>query len=533
MAPSPNRRITSMVMPVVLLMLAAALPATGQSLHRYSDAPTKDWRKGPVRYIITRSEDKEFKQLDTEDLRRKAIEAFWLRRDPTPKTPGNEFRSRFWRRVRDATRLYGRDTPRPGWLTDMGKIHILFGPPDEISRDEMAEGRRGIIVWMYRNTPQIGEDRVLVGPNQVIAFAQDSSNEYRLTSEPSKMANVWEGLPNPQPIAGLNKYFKIQQRLAVNEMTRALNLTDPVISGHGGPATGTPLGMSMVLARIQQPPKAWELRAEITTREFFGTLPFRARAEFFKTASDKVHVVFNVATKSRSVTYRSTPSGDRPSVEVFARILDSTGVSLVASLEGQWDFEGAPGNSQVSLDDDLIFQGSAYLPPGAYIARLTVHDDVSGRTATTDTPFSVPDFSGQALGLSSVSLARSLETREGVGDAVVPYRFGNIQVIPRLGHDYFPSGEVAFYYQIYGAGRDPESGKPALDVTYSFLALEGEETVELGAVGFVNQEAESHGYALPLEGWPSGNYLIRINIADRVSKTETSREVAFRIIDEP
>jgi len=81
----------------------------------------------------------------------------------------------------------------------MGKIFILFGPPDEIRRNEVQEGSRGTIIWTYRNSPKIGGFSTEAGPNTVIAFAQDSTMEYRLTAEPTKLASVWEGLPNPQP----------------------------------------------------------------------------------------------------------------------------------------------------------------------------------------------------------------------------------------------------------------------------------------------------------------------------------------------
>jgi GWxTD domain-containing protein len=526
-----------LLLPVAAALLASApdgLAARRNSLHRQSDAPTPEWREGPVRYIITKSEDEEYKQLESEEARQRAIESFWRRRDPTPETPGNEFRSRFWRRVRDANRLYGRDTTKPGWLTDMGKIHVLFGPPDEISRDEMAAGRRGIIVWTYRNTPIVGgKDPVLAGPNQVVAFAQDGSGEYRLTTEPSKVADVWEGLPDPQPPMGYNKQYEAQQRFMKEAFARMIGLTDPVIRAHGGPATGGPLGLSMTLSRLQQPPREWELTSEITTREFFGSLPFRARAEFFKSSDEREHVVLTVALRSSSVTYRQAGRGEEPSVQVFARILDSTTTEMVHSLESIHDFVPAPENTDAGLDDDLLFQARAALAPGAYVARLTVLDEVSGRSSTSDTPFTVPDFGEEGLQLSSISLARSIQSDDGEAPpGPLPYRFGTLRVVPRLAHTFLPGEELAFYYQVYGAQRAPESGEPDLDVSYLFLLAEGEEFEEIGRIGFENQRADAHGYALALAGWPAGQYLVRVEVKDNIAAHRTSRELGFRIIED-
>lgn len=520
------------MVPAVLLFAVCWLGAS--SLHNPSDAPTPEWRDGPIRYIITKSEDEEYIQLDTEEERQRAVESFWRRRDPTPETPGNELRAQFWRRVREASRLYGRHTTRPGWLTDMGKIHVLFGPPDEISSDVMAEGRRDIIVWTYRNTPSVGGAEVLGGPNQVFTFAEDGSGEYRLTAEPSKVANVWEGsIFEPQPAMGFYKDLENRQRLFQAAYAQMIGLTDPVIRAHGGPPTGGALGLTMTLARLQQPPEEWELTAEVTTREFFGSLPFRARADFFKTSGEPTEVLLTLALRSSSVTYRKTASGEEPDVQAFARILDSTATQTVLSLERELDFAPAPENRAAGLDDDLVYQARFVLPPGAYLARLTVLDQVSGRTSSSDTPFTVPDFGGGRLGLSSVALARSIAQEEGGRQAEAgPYRFGSLRILPRLNQIFRPDESLGFYYQVYGAKREPASGQPRLEVSYVFLAAEGEEVLEIGRVTFENQENEAHGYSLPLEGWPAGQYLVRIEVKDEIASAEISRDLAFRIVDD-
>ncbi len=68
------------------------------------DRPTKDWYKGPVRYVITKQEVKAYKALDNELDRDNFIDWFWQRRDVIPATNENEFRDRFERRVFEAER---------------------------------------------------------------------------------------------------------------------------------------------------------------------------------------------------------------------------------------------------------------------------------------------------------------------------------------------------------------------------------------------------------------------------------------------
>ena len=52
----------------------------------------KNWLEQDVSYIITDEERKAFKALKTDEERDQFIEQFWLRRDPDPDTPENEYK---------------------------------------------------------------------------------------------------------------------------------------------------------------------------------------------------------------------------------------------------------------------------------------------------------------------------------------------------------------------------------------------------------------------------------------------------------
>ncbi len=74
-------------------------------------------------------------------------EEFWRRRDPDPDTGVNEARVEFFRRVRYTEHHfqgYG-----PGWRTDMGRIYIKYGPPDQVEAVAYQGDRPGIEVWTY------------------------------------------------------------------------------------------------------------------------------------------------------------------------------------------------------------------------------------------------------------------------------------------------------------------------------------------------------------------------------------------------
>src|SRR5688572_27784351 len=328
------RRIVAALAVGVMVLLAFPAAQAARRKVDYLDKPVPEWRQGPVRYILTKWEDEEYKSLKDQESRARFIESFWSRRDGTPGTPGNEFRAEFWKRYRDANRLYGEEVSKDGWRTDMGKIHILRGPPDEISRDLMGEGHRGTVVWTYRNSGQTG-----LGPNVVVAFARDTTGEFRLSTQPSKDADPKQGSPFLyQPPMGTTSVEQSRLLLARQQADRLFNLTDPLIRQAGGPAISSELGLLSELVKLQAPPREWEVRETILTQEFFGAVPIRARADFVKTTGDRTLVLLTTAVKSTAVHYRRAGDHLEPDVVFYGRILDVTGNDLILALDGDGDF---------------------------------------------------------------------------------------------------------------------------------------------------------------------------------------------------
>lgn len=84
--------------------------------------------EGPTRWLMLPEEEKQYRRLRTSREVIDFVEAFWLRRDPDPATPGNEFAKEFYERVEAADRLYGEGGVR-GSLTDRGRALVLLGAP--------------------------------------------------------------------------------------------------------------------------------------------------------------------------------------------------------------------------------------------------------------------------------------------------------------------------------------------------------------------------------------------------------------------
>src|SRR5208337_3994559 len=104
--------------------------ANSKALKQELSSTYKKWLNEDVRWIITPEEESTFKQLSNDEERDQFIEQFWLRRDPTPDTPDNEYKEEHYRRIAYANEHFAAGIP--GWKTDRGRIYIMYGPPDEI-----------------------------------------------------------------------------------------------------------------------------------------------------------------------------------------------------------------------------------------------------------------------------------------------------------------------------------------------------------------------------------------------------------------
>jgi len=106
-----------------ILMVTAAGVASAQ-LSKAVD----DWRNGPVSFLFTKGESKQWRKILDDEAAHRFIALFWARRDPDLKTLENEALQRFNARVAYADEHFSTEKQR-GALTDRGQLLILLGPP--------------------------------------------------------------------------------------------------------------------------------------------------------------------------------------------------------------------------------------------------------------------------------------------------------------------------------------------------------------------------------------------------------------------
>ncbi len=150
------------VFAIAFLLDSVAAASEGDKLSKKD----RKWLEQEVLAFITAGEIEIFKDLRSED-RKLFKELFWARRDPDPRTPDNEFREEYDRRIKRADGEI-RTPGQKGSLTDMGVVFMLLGRPsrnsnelreydsDPFNDDPNLDRLPQQLAWEYDPNPSLG-----------------------------------------------------------------------------------------------------------------------------------------------------------------------------------------------------------------------------------------------------------------------------------------------------------------------------------------------------------------------------------------
>lgn len=443
----------------------------------------KDWINGPVRYLAVKDEAKAFKALDNDDSRVLFIERFWGRRDPSPDTLTNEYRQLFWERVREANSQF-MDSSKSGWLTDRGKIHILYGPPTEIQEDihlrteGVTGGGHGIIRWIYEGRPQNRSDLDAI---VVVPFVRDGSGEYRVSYEPN-LSSVF-----------FDAYAIRSADDSIGDRMRAENM--------GGGRS--PLSVMLDLGKMQEvPPQEQVLLERVETAETYRTEPIVVATDRFLNA-DRGKTVL-VITADITATEAERPA-------IIARLTP-------LHVEGKPRYLGEDSFRIEELDGQRLAQGRLLVDPGSYSLTVMVADAVRVATGMHQSTVEVQPPSDR-LRFSDILWADDLQSLQyrALASYDEPYIIGPFRVRPRLDPNFRRGETVRLFYEVYGT-------QGQLTVTYQLEGLDIDGSwVGLGQPSQAPQSGVSQAWELPTsERWPEGSYRIRVEVRDEQGRMITA-----------
>jgi GWxTD domain-containing protein len=530
-----------------LPLTAVDWAATRQANQEASARLMERWPEGPVRYLLRPALLKEYQALADDPARAAWISDFWASLDPTPDTFMNEKRRDYWSRVLAANDLF-RDSTRPGWLTDRGKIYILLGPPDEIEAYPSRSGNdarydprysldapggyprhteppRGVTRWIYRNPP--GD----LDPNMIIPFREDSSGEYFLSDHGMDYDRIFS---ERAPLFSVGDDAHSRTRMQVGSRRGEARAQAKAESGRHGVPAASPLSLLGDLGEAQQEAleENW-LVGVVRSKEYFGIFPVTSTFHFYRSREGLTYVEINLAVERPAGGEAPPTSGGSTSpLSVGARLVSARDPSSAVEFPPEGGFmaladAGAPGG--------IIFQSGTGVPPGDYQLLVAISDPDSGQIGSWRENVEVPDLSGPGLMLSDLVLASRIDAEPSPSSSELkqPFLHGRLRVVPDIDAKFPTGSELSFYYQVYGARADEQDGRPRLDLEYRIERLGGQDggAEPMGArLLLEGQRDPSQAFSFPLTQWPAGAYRLTIRVTDRIASVTAERQAEFRIV---
>ncbi len=489
----------------------------------------KDWLDKDVTYIITDEERKAFKKLATDDEREKFIEEFWRRRDPDPDTDENEFKEEYYERIAYANEHFASGIP--GWRSDRGRIWIMYGKPDEREThpsggpyDRPSYEGGGMTTtypfetWFYRYLPGVGS-------GIEIEFVDPTgSGEYRIARNPSEkdaMLNI--------PGAGLT----LSEELGLSSKADRVTAMGQYGMNNYQRAQDSPFARLQLLADLSRAPqiKFNDLASAVNTGVIEeNPLNFDLRVDFFRQSDERVITAFTIQTENRDLSFTNSGGLQQARINIFGRITSVAG-RRAGIFEDPVITTATTQELTEAKERKSAYQKAVALVPGTYKVDVIVRDVTSGATGVRHVGFTVPKYDVQKLSTSTLVLASKLES---LGDqpAVGQFVIGQTKVIPNVSGIYRRGQPLGVYLQIYNAGIDQTTLRPAVDVEYVLM----KDGKEIGKQAENWQGMSDAGQRLTLarlidsQRLTPGDYELTIRIRDRVSGQALTPSAKFSIV---
>jgi GWxTD domain-containing protein len=513
--------------------------ANSKALKQELSSTYKKWLNEDVRWIITGEELSAFKQLSNDEERDAFIEQFWLRRDPTPDTPENEYKEEHYRRIAYANEHFAAGLP--GWKTDRGRIYIVFGPPDEIDAHasggdysrpmEQGGGSTSTFPfedWRYRYIEDVGQDITMEFVDTCMC------GDYHLTIDPNEKDALLH-----TPNAGLTLYEEMGITSKANRIVNsAVGGTNP------GPESGIQGNKGFtnleLLAKINSPPKVKfkDLEEVVSHKINVNLMPFEVMTDFVKVTGDTVLVPVTIQLKNRDITFASKEGIQRGTVNIFGRVTGLTG-KVAQTFEDTVQVDVPNDLLEKTIERSSLYWKAIPLRPGRYRFDVVVKDVNGDRVGTWSHGVLVPEFNEDKLASSSMILADRMEKvpskNVGSGSFVIgetKFAYPHMDA-PEKPASFKRSQRMNVWMQVYNLQPDDKTKKPSANIEYEIVNVANnqpvlhasESTDTMAKVG----EQITLEKSLALTSFQPGVYKLTVKVADNVSKQQIAPSVRFAV----
>lgn len=477
---------------VFVLRLAAPALSLAERGEKKLSPSYRHWLDVEVPYIITSDERKEFLTLESDTERDTFITAFWKVRNPNPDSDTNSFKEEHYRRLAYANEHFGVAQYENGWRTDMGKMYIVLGPPQQRAPYHELANIRPMEIWFYQTQTPV------LPPFFYLLFYKPSASEpYKLYSPrndgPVKLMTTGESRNDPVRALGILKKF------AGDEVARTAVSLLP--SEHVNLDEFAPSPESEALIQkvqdLQDNPFTKELLAARRMREQVTTSILTG-----DTAPEMSYAVFRDAAGASTVSYLvKNRLGDPRLIEEGAdKALhyDLTLKSTVLTADGKFVYEqddaltGKVTETQAVAARQKRFGAEARLPlaPGKYVVVATLTNNLNHLATRQHVAVTVPEAKAGTIGISPL-VAYTAPAPVPDAHGILPFSASRYRFTPRGAETVeIRQGEkLALVFQLWLGPKANEGAQPGTKVHVRYVF--GAEAAGRAAATTENEEVNA------------------------------------------
>lgn len=491
------------------LLLTLIFPLPAQQI-KVKDLPPEyqKWLEEEVVYIITPREREVFLQLQSNKERDIFIQAFWRQRDPTPGTPANEFKTEHFRRIEYADKFFGRETSRPGWRTDRGKIYIILGEPLSIDRFEGMNEIHATRIWTYQGFPEYG----LPARFNVVFFKRDGFGEFVLYSPAgdgphSLLSYVGSQMDVIDIESAYYKLYEIQPDIAI----RSLSL----IPGEQVYPGQVSLASDIMLSRVQELPqkKVSSTYADVLLRykdivEVDYSANYVGNDSFIQIIQDDSGVFFvHYSIEPDRLSVNTYEDKYYTNFQIHGNVQDLKGKTIF-QFEKNLPLEFSKEQISSLGSQDFALQDMFPLIPGDYKFNILLKNTVAKEFSSFESTISIPTSTSSPF-ISQLLLGYKVE-KVTSASMVKPFQIKNNHFWAQPQKIFLSQENLYTYFQIFGL---TEGLKRDGSIKYSIYKGEQEIT---SRVKNIQEYPDKFNFIeeFELKGFPPGDYKIKIDVLD-------------------
>lgn len=499
----------------------------------------KTWADQDVRWIITDQELQAFKSLGNDEERDQFIEQFWLRRNPNPDSPENEFREQHYQRIAYANEHFAAG--KPGWRTDRGHIYIAYGKPDSIDSHpsggsyerpiEEGGGQTSTFpfeIWHYRYLEGIGD-------NIDIEFVDSCMcGDFHMTIDRSEKDAL-----KHTPGAGQTLYEQMGQAKQSDRMSGGLEQL--------GAGPMSQMNQSKQFDRLDRyakllaPPviKFHDLEAFMATSKILTGPPFLfdVRTDYVKVTNDTVLVPLTLQIRNRDITFSNKDGVAMGTVNILGRV-SNLNHKAIQTFEDTVNVQ-VPSELLARTQNNVsVYWKSLPMRPGLYKVDIVIKDvNNPDHIGTWRRSVNVPKYNDDKLSASSLILADQMERVPSKDIGAGNFVIGNTRIRPRVSTGgavpvTFHRGQnLNFWMQVYNLGIDEKSKQNGATIEYQILDMTTNKSVlqteEFTSKLSPNADQVTLEKSMPLASLQPGKYQVTIKVNDEVTKQQIAESAPF------